>query len=129
MGVVDREREKYAPRVIDAGNRGMRQKIEALLAAVICMRPPVDVADEAGGMAQPALVGRFLGPGRLEENVCPLAQLEGVLDRARAPARIVEAEAQQRVLAPLVRGKQREQEPLADAEHGEHDLARANSLQ
>ena len=93
VAVEDGQRQEHAARMIDAGKAGVGDQVEALLAAVVGVRAPADVGDEAGGIAQAPFLGRLLGAGRLEQRIRPLAQLPGVLDGARAQARVLGAEA------------------------------------
>ncbi len=49
------EREIGPPGVIDADEGGVGDEVEALLAAVFRMRPPADIGEQAGGVAEPRI--------------------------------------------------------------------------
>ena len=49
------EREVGAAGVVDAGKAGVRDDVERLLAAIIGVRTPADIGEQARGVAQPAL--------------------------------------------------------------------------
>ncbi len=124
VAIIDGERQERPIGVVEPAERRVGDDVEALLAAVVGMRPPGDVGDQAGGMAQPPFVGALLW-SRCDKNlVGPVAQLAGMFGRARAQPRPVLAEGQQRIAPLFGIRQQRVEQPLADAEHREHDLAR-----
>ena len=116
---VDGERQEHAARMVDAAERRVRDQDQALLAAVVGMRAPADVGEQAGGVAQAPLVVGLLRARRLEQGVRPGAQLDGVLGRPRPQAGVLGAEGQQRVLAALGLRQQAVEQALADAEDRE----------
>ena len=59
MAVVDRERQIGAAGMVDADEGGVGDDVEALLAAIVGMRAPADIGEQAGRRAQP-LVLRIL---------------------------------------------------------------------
>ena len=50
------EREIGAAGMVDADEGGVGDQVEALLAAIFRMRPPADVGEQAGGVAEPRLL-------------------------------------------------------------------------
>ena len=55
-----RERQISAAGMVDAAEAAVRDDVERLLAAIIRVRPPADIAEEARGMAQPLFLRRFV---------------------------------------------------------------------
>ena len=119
-----RKREIGAARMIDADEAGMGDDVERLLAAIVRMRAPADVGEQAGGVAQPLLLGALVDAGRRHERVGPGDQLLAVLRRARAQQIELVRRGDQRVLLALVGVEQRIEQALAHAERGEHHVAR-----
>ena len=78
------ERQEDAAGMVDAAERRVRDQDQALLAAVVGVRAPADVGEQAGGVAQAPLLVGLLGARRLEQGIGPGAQLDGVLGGARA---------------------------------------------
>ena len=120
----DRQRDIGAARMVDADEGRMRDDAQRLLAAVVGMRAPADVGHQAGGVAQPLLLGILVDAGRRHEGVGPADQLLAVLRRARAQPVQLLGGGEQRVLLALLGVEQRIQQPLAHAERREHHLAR-----
>src|SRR5437868_5940685 len=86
------ERREAAAGLVVAAEGGLRDQDQALLAAVVGVRAPADVGEQAGGVAQAPLLLGLVGAGRLEQRIAPGTQLEGVLGGPRALARILGAE-------------------------------------
>ena len=59
-----RQREIGAAGMVDAEKAGVRDDVERLLAAIVRMRAPADVGEQAGGVAQPPLLGGLVDAGR-----------------------------------------------------------------
>jgi hypothetical protein len=70
--------------MVDADEGGVGDDVEALLAAVVGMRPPADVGKQAGGVAQSALGGRLGQAESCDEAIRPGAQLLAMGGRAGA---------------------------------------------
>ena len=83
MAEEHREREERAARMVDADEGRVRDDVERLLAAIVGMRAPADVGEQAGGVAQALLLGGLVDPGRGHEAVGPVGQF---LAMARASA-------------------------------------------
>ena len=103
---------------------GVRDDVERLLAAIVGMRAPADVGEQAGGVAQPLLLGVLVDAGRRHEGVGPGDQLLAVLRRARAQQVQFLRRGDQRILLALLGVEQRVEQALAHAERREHHLAR-----
>src|SRR5262245_41163630 len=124
VAVIDGEREEGAAWVVDADKRAVSNEVQALNAAIIRMRPPADIRKQAGGMAEPPLLGRLDRTGRPEQRVGPEAQLVGAVYRARPAAGDIVASCDQDILALLLGAQQAVEQTFADAEHRDHDRAR-----
>ena len=105
-------------------------RIEALLAAVVGMRAPADVGEQAGGVAQAPLLRRVsLGPGGSNSASVQVHSSQACsAERERRRAYSAQKR-QQRILAALVLRQQAVEQAFADAEHGEVHLARLQPLQ
>jgi hypothetical protein len=124
IAVVDRESEEGASFVIDRAEIAVGDQVQRLLAAIVRMRAPADVGNEAGRVA-PAAFFRCLGDiGGLDEAAGPVEQLLGVLGRPRAQYVEILRGRNQSVPDLLARGELREQQPLAHAEGGDHNCLR-----
>ena len=75
--------EKSPARVIDADKGGIGDDVERLLAAIVGMRPPADIGEQAGGVAQAPFVGGLLEAGGRHEAVGPTDEFLAVTRRAR----------------------------------------------
>src|SRR5712691_10972547 len=71
VAVEHREREKRPAGMVDAGEGGIGDDVERLLAAIIGMRAPADIGEQASSVAQPFLLGGLLDLDRLQEAVGP----------------------------------------------------------
>ena len=60
VAVVDGERQIGAAGMVDADEGGVGDDVQALLAAIVGMRAPADVGEQAGRRAQPLLLRRLL---------------------------------------------------------------------
>src|SRR5687768_124640 len=80
-------------------------------------------------MAQPHLLLSLPRPGRLEQNVRPLAELKRVPGGSRAQPGVLRAEGDQWVLLALRIRQQAVDQALADAEHRKVDAARLQLLE
>src|SRR5436853_510433 len=58
-----RQRQEGAGRMVDPDEGRMGDDVERLLAAVVRMRAPTDVRQQAGGTAQPLLLQRLVEAG------------------------------------------------------------------
>ncbi len=50
--------------MVDADEGRVGDDVERLLAAIVRMRAPADVGEQAGGVAQPLLLGGLVDAGR-----------------------------------------------------------------
>ena len=107
----------------------MGDDVERLLAAVIGMRAPADVGEQARGVAQPPLLGGLVKAGRGHEAVGPADQFFAVARRARAQLIEIARRLDQRVLLLVLLLEQRIEQALAHAERGEHHLPRLADAQ
>ena len=73
--------------MIDGDEGRIGDDVERLLAAIIGMRPPADVGEQAGGMAQPPLLRRLVEADRRHETVGPVDQLFAMLAASASAAR------------------------------------------
>ena len=64
MAEEDRKREKGAAGMVDADERRVRDDVERLLAAIIRMRAPADIGEQAGRMTQALLLGGLVDARR-----------------------------------------------------------------
>ena len=110
--------------MIDRGEAAMGDDVERLLAAIIGMRPPADIGQQARGVAQPALLGGFVEAGGRHETIGPVDQLLAMARRARAQLVEIARRLDQRVLLLVLLLEQRIEQALAHAERREHHLAR-----
>ena len=62
MAEEHRQRDEGAAGVIDRDEGGVGDDVERLLAAIVGMRPPTDVGEQASGMAQPPFVHGLVEP-------------------------------------------------------------------
>ena len=70
--------------MVDRHERRIGDDVERLLAAIVGMRAPADIGEQAGGMAQSPLLGGLVEAGRGHEAVGPGDQLLAMGRRARA---------------------------------------------
>ena len=82
MAEVHRQREIGAARVVNRHEISIRDNVHRLLAAIVRMRAPTDVAKQAGGMPQALLVRRLFQARRRNKAVGPGDQLLTVPWRA-----------------------------------------------
>ena len=129
MAVVDGQGEEDAALMVHPAQAGMGDRIDALLAAIVRMGPPVDVGQQAGGMAQSALFGRFFQRRIGEELIGPVAEFIGVRERPGAEAGVILTEADERIARSLVGRQKAVDQPFADSEDREYDLARLHQAQ
>ena len=115
MAEEHRERDEHAAGMVDRDEGGIGDDVERLLAAIIGMRAPADVGDQAGGVTQAALVGALVEAGRGHEAVGPGEQLFAMGGVTRAQDVELVGGGNQRVLAALLRIQQRIEQPLAHA--------------
>ena len=116
MAEEHRQRDEGAAGMIDRDERGVGDDVERLLAAIVGMRPPTDVGEQARGMAQPPFVGGLVEPGGGHEPVGPFDQLLAMGGRARAQHVELAGGREQRVLVALLGVEHRIQEALAHPE-------------
>ena len=57
--------------MVDADEGRVGDDVERLLAAIVGMRAPADIGEQAGGVAQPPLLGGLVDAGRRHEAVGP----------------------------------------------------------
>jgi hypothetical protein len=74
------KRQKSPAGMVDTDEGGMRDQVQALLAAVFRMRPPANVGEQAGGPAEPRLLVGFVETERCEDLRAPGEEL---MDMAR----------------------------------------------
>src|SRR5688572_33128620 len=110
--------------MIDADEAGIGDQVEALLAAIVRMRPPADIGEQAGGVAEPPLRRRLVQAEAVEEAVAPGTQLLAMLRRARAQKVELVGGGEQRVDRPRLGREPLVEEALAHAERGHDDLLR-----
>ena len=110
--------------MVDGGEAAVGNDIERLLAAVIGMRPPADIGQQAGSVTKPAFLGRFTEAGGGHEAVGPCDQLFAVARRARTQFVEPACRFDQRILLLGLLLEQRIEQALAHAECGEYHLAR-----
>lgn len=79
---IDGQREEDPAFVVDAAEAGMGNDIEALLTAIVRMRAPADVRQQAGSVAQAPLLIGLLGARWREQLVGPRIELGCMLGRA-----------------------------------------------
>src|SRR5208282_3581620 len=118
-----------AARMVDRGEAAMGNDIERLLAAIIGMRTPADIGQQAGGVTKPAFLARFIEAGGGHETVGPYDQLFAVARRARAQSVETACRFDERILLLVLLFEQRIEQALAHAERGEHHLARLADTQ
>ena len=111
--------------MIHAHEGGVLDHRDALLAAVIRMRPPADIRQQAARVAQAALVGGLVTVQGRDEPIRPGDQLLAVARRARAQDVEFRRRGQQRIDQPCVPVELLEQQALADARCRDRHLARA----
>ena len=73
IAIKDREPEEDAARMVHPHKGGLRDHGKGTFAAIIRMRAPTDIGQQAGGMAKPALFGAFRQFGNGEELIRPIA--------------------------------------------------------
>ena len=110
--------------MIDPDKGRVRDDVERLLAAIVRMRPPADVGQQAGGVTIAPLVRGLIEAGARHESVGPSDQLVAVHRRTRAQQIEVLRGRDQRVLGALLRLEQRVEQPFAHAERRDDDLLR-----
>ncbi len=110
--------------MIDADEAGIGDQVEALLAAIVRMRPPADIGEQAGGVAEPPLRRRLVQAEAVEEAVAPGTQLLAMLRRARAQEVELVGGGEQRVDRLRLGREPLVEEALAHAERGHDDLLR-----
>ena len=59
VAVIDRQSEKRAALMIDRAEIAVGDQVERLLAAIVGMRAPADIGEQAGGVAPAALLRRL----------------------------------------------------------------------
>ena len=123
------QRQIGAALMIDRRKAAMGDDVERLLAAIVGMRPPADIGEQARRMTQAALLAGFVEAGRFHEAVGPLDQLFAVARRARAELIEMPRRLDQRVLLLFLVLEQRIEQALAHAERREHHLARLADAQ
>ncbi len=84
MAIKGRKSEKCPPGMINADERGMRNHAHALLTAIIRMRPPADISEQTGRMAQAPLIIILARIDEREELIRPPHEFGAVARRARA---------------------------------------------
>ena len=62
MPVKHGERQIGAARMVDGGEAAMGDDVERLLAAIVRVRAPADIGQQAGRVTQPPLLGRLVEP-------------------------------------------------------------------
>src|SRR5580692_10744334 len=102
--------------MIDAAESAVRNDIERLLAAIIGMRAPADVAKQTRRVTQPAFLARLIEPRGHHETVGPCDQLLAVARRARAQLVEMARRLDQRVLLLIPALEHRIEQPLAHTE-------------
>jgi hypothetical protein len=110
--------------MIDRHEGRIGDDVERLLASVVGMRPPADVGEQAGGMAQPPLLGVSSSPDdAMKRSVQSISSkpCSGERERSRLRSCAAAIRPSLRARAPAVRIEQ----PLAHAERRDHDLASA----
>ena len=122
MAEEHRQRQEGAARMVDRHEGRIGDDVERLLAAIIRMRAPADIGEQAGGVPQPALLGGLVEPGGGDEPVGPRDQLLAMGGRARAQQVELGGGGDQRILAPLLLVEQRIEQALAHAERRDHHV-------
>jgi len=89
--------------MIDAEEGGVLDDVHAFLMAVVRVRAPMDIGQQAGGMAKPAFFLSFLIEQRLHEAVGPITELLGMAWRAEKSRLNCAAATKQRILFSLRR--------------------------
>src|SRR5262245_61240249 len=128
VAIIDAEREEGAAGVIDPDEGAVGDEVQALDAAIIRVRPPADIREQAGRVAEPPLLRRLGRAGRAEQGIGPEAELIGAVERARAPAGNVAASRDQRIFALLVFAQQAVQQSFADTANRYDDGTRLHLL-
>ena len=123
------ERQISAAGMIDGGEAAVGDDVERLLAAVIGMRPPADVGEQARGMTQAAFVGGLIEARRSHETVGPFDQLFAMARRARAQLIETARGLDECVLLLVLLLEQRIEQPFAHPERGKYHLARSADAQ
>jgi hypothetical protein len=78
----NRQRDKDPALVADRTEIAVGDEIERFLAAMIRMHPPTDVGQQAGGVAQAAILVRFAQSDDPHQTIGPFDQLLGVTGRS-----------------------------------------------
>src|SRR5579883_2602122 len=115
MAKEHRQREERAAGVVDADEGRVRDDVERLLAAVVGMVAPADVAEQAGGVAQALFLRALLDAGRRHEPVGPDGELLPVARRAGAQLVELLGARDERIARTLGLAEQRIEEALAHA--------------
>ncbi len=118
------ERDEGAAGMIERDEGAVGDDVERLLAAIVGMRAPADVGEEAGGVPQPPLLRGLVETRGRHERVGPGDELLAMGGRARAQEVELARRRDQRVLGALLGVEHGIEQPLAHAERGDHDVLR-----
>ncbi len=110
--------------MVNRDESGIGDDVERLLAAIVGMRAPADVGQEAGGVTQPPLVRGLVEARGGHEAVGPGDQFLAVRGRARAQDVELAGGGHQRVLAALLAVEHRIEQALAHPKRRDHDILR-----
>src|SRR5262245_62459622 len=69
VAVIDAERKEGTAGVIDPDEGAVGDEVEALDAAIVRVRPPADIREQAGGVAEPPLLRRLGRTGCAEQGI------------------------------------------------------------
>ena len=117
--------DEGAAGMVDRHERRIGDDVERLLAAIVGMRAPADIGEQASGVAQAAFVARLVEPRRRHETVGPGDQLLAMRGRARAQHVELARGRDQRILLALACSLEHGiEQALAHAERGDHHVLR-----
>ena len=119
----DRQRQIGAAGMIDADEGGVGDDVEALLAAIVGMRAPADIGEQAGGVPQPLSRSVSGRPTDSMNRLGPGQQLLAMAGRAGAQQVELLGRRDQRIEPLRRRVELSIEQALAHAEGRNRDLA------